>query len=95
MQILLPKKHTSVVELAEDIQTRFGTLPPTLAAAALGPSQEGMTGASPQSPPQTGAPVMVFRARAAADPFDVLIHHPGLSSTDVGILRGILFAGPR
>ena len=35
-----------------------------------------------------------FRARAAADPYDFLIRHPGLSAADIGILRGILFAGP-
>jgi len=94
MRIMPTKKHTLVVDLAEDIQTTIGTLPPTLAAAAPGPSMECVTGVSPNSPPQQGAPVIAFRARAAADPFDFLIHQPGLSPTDIGILRGILFAGP-
>jgi hypothetical protein len=89
------KKQTTVVDLIEGLQTRFGTPPPALAAAALGPILECVTGACPHSPPQAGTPVMAFRARAAADPFDVLIHHPGLSLTDIGILRGILCAGPR
>jgi hypothetical protein len=39
-----------------------------------------------------GAPVIAFRARAAADPFDFLAHHPGLSAADIGILRGVLFS---
>lgn len=94
MRIMLSKKHTSVVELAEEFQTTIGTLPPTLAAAAPGPTLECTTGASPHSPPQQGTPVIAFRARAAADPYDFLIRHPGLSAADIGILRGILFAGP-
>ena len=68
----------------------FGTLPPT-PAAAPGPKQECVTGAHPPSPPM-GAPVTLFRARAAADPFDFLVHHPGLSPQDIGILRGVLLS---
>jgi hypothetical protein len=68
----------------------FGTLPPT-PAAAPGPKQESVTGAFPPSPPM-GASVIAFRARAAADPFDFLNHHPGLSAADIGILRGVLLA---
>lgn len=89
--LMLTKKHTSVVVLG-NYQAMLGTLPPALAAAAPGPIQEEKTGASPHSPPQTGTPVIAFRSRAAADPFDFLIHHPGLSAADIGILRGILFA---
>lgn len=66
-----------------------GTLPPTLAAVAPGQRQEWLTGAEPLSPP-LGAPVIALPARAAADPFDFLIHHPGLSASDIGILRGLL-----
>ncbi len=68
----------------------FGTLPPT-PAAAPGQKQNCETGAFPPKPP-AGASVTQLRARAAADPFDFLIHHPGLSASDIGILRGVLLS---
>ncbi len=68
----------------------FGTLPPT-PAAAPGSKPECVTGAFPPKPP-AGASVTAFRARAAADPLDFLSHHPGLSASDIGILRGVLLS---
>jgi len=68
----------------------FGTLPPT-PAAAPGQKQECVTGAFPPKPP-AGASVTAFRARAAADPFDFLNDHHGLSASDIGILRGVLLS---
>ena len=68
----------------------FGTLPPT-PAAAPGQNQNCETGAFPPKPP-AGASVTQFRARAAADPFDFLVDHHGLSASDIGILRGVLLS---
>lgn len=68
----------------------FGTLPPT-PAAVPGQKQECVTGAFPPKPP-AGASVTQFPARAAADPFDFLIDHHGLSASDIGILRGVLLS---
>ena len=66
----------------------FGTLPPT-PAAVPGHKQENVTGALSLSPP-LGAPVIVLRPRAAADPFGAeLAGLPTLSACDVGILRGL------